>query len=953
MTSNLLSFSAKGPTVCVPTCSPNLSSRNGLSRPNSRADEARLSGAGRLLLGHGDGMKSFSNEKNHDARPPVPWSVLLEVEKPSKGKGNKFREVTEDYKTAMASMKDVKDVKGKDVTAEAPGWLCEVNSALGSVNTGDTDALRQWYTRWQQQSQQRNSQAKASTTVATFPLKASRVKGLDAPKQEWCRLSPKSKRAIQQWVTGEIGGRHCLMLLEHDAAIDFFISPLDHKEMSASDVGSGGALCALSGLPLEAEGSREGGWLYREVFSKSPATVLEDALQAALHDSELKSQSADQANLALRRMAIKAQAAGMHSLLAGNREANGPRCSDEYMRIQVWLEVVRYSASEQLKGQTTTPPAKPKARPRRSSEGNILWDDRQFLQDLEKKDSEIEASAASMSFEQICKQNQSMETYMMRVVRQRDYLKHMMSLADECASYLVLGLDGPSATADEIKKAYRSLALKEHPDKAGIENKERFQEIQEAYAAVLKRNKSSNPSGPGNLQQSLDFPINCFTKDAALSAEQVKDAADEIAALACRTGSLCIRAVEARGQQKRAALKELMDITRQGALRLRDCGVNMRILRTGSCHVASCAMQALEDYGSWAASIMSGVGLEERGELVKAAGLSCGITADHLEEMASNDENMVGMLETPSCSIDQSSAIRVLSESTSRTATVVRCAADKAICVANGALELGCSLAMLDQERRKEKAKEAKETKEAKEAEVKEAKDGKENPKESHSSYGYAGSHGQSPTETPSPMPRAMGNRNVDLHDESDGEADPKLEEEGKPKQAKLLVRNLRWLESLNSEVLELQTKLRAAIHSDSAMLRGIAPEHKGGVFDLVGQILHAALAETNVWAKDEALSSKQVLERSLAFALALEHTQQVAVPAEVKTQVMKHAALLDVDLLCQIIEGPFQKRLLSVGARRAGPTSARPRSLGPGEQSWTNLVQLICSRITSSLRQP
>ena len=107
--------------------------------------------------------------------------------------------------------------------------------------------------------------------------------------------------------------------------------------------------------------------------------MLEDALQAALHDSDLKSQSADQAaasfriadnamislcscypsktcfvwkanlrfqvfphpfrrvfsswplepgnpreaNLALRRMAIKAQAAGMHSLLVGNREANG------------------------------------------------------------------------------------------------------------------------------------------------------------------------------------------------------------------------------------------------------------------------------------------------------------------------------------------------------------------------------------------------------------------------------------------------------------------------------------------------------------------------------------------------------------------------------------------------------------------------------------------------------
>ena len=71
------------------------------------------------------------------------------------------------------------------------------------------------------------------------------------------------------------------------------------------------------------------------------------------------------------------------------------------------------------------------------------------------------------------------------------------TLADECASYFVLGLDGPTATTEEIKKAYRdlaasnsrtacvlqiwhffrpgklalesaqgALALKEHPDKA-------------------------------------------------------------------------------------------------------------------------------------------------------------------------------------------------------------------------------------------------------------------------------------------------------------------------------------------------------------------------------------------------------------------------------------------------------------------------------------------------------
>ena len=42
-----------------------------------------------------------------------------------------------------------------------------------------------------------------------------------------------------------------------------------------------------------------------------------------------------------------------------------------------------------------------------------------------------------------------------------------------------------------------------------------------------------------------------------------------------------------------------------------------------------------------------------------------------------------------------------------------------------------------------------------------------------------------------------------------------------------------------------------------------------------------------------------------------------------------------------QIIEGPFQKRLLTVGARRVA--SARPRSLGPGRGS---------QRFAESLRQ-
>jgi curved DNA-binding protein len=60
--------------------------------------------------------------------------------------------------------------------------------------------------------------------------------------------------------------------------------------------------------------------------------------------------------------------------------------------------------------------------------------------------------------------------------------------------YKTLGVP-PSASQDEIKKAYRSMAMKHHPDRGGDQTK--FQEIQEAYNILSDENLKAQHDNPG------------------------------------------------------------------------------------------------------------------------------------------------------------------------------------------------------------------------------------------------------------------------------------------------------------------------------------------------------------------------------------------------------------------------------------------------------------------------
>jgi len=80
--------------------------------------------------------------------------------------------------------------------------------------------------------------------------------------------------------------------------------------------------------------------------------------------------------------------------------------------------------------------------------------------------------------------------------------------------YAVLGIE-KSATADQIKSAYRKAALKHHPDKASPAEKDeahnKFQEIAFAYAILSDERRRKRYDTTGNTSESLDLEDDDFS----------------------------------------------------------------------------------------------------------------------------------------------------------------------------------------------------------------------------------------------------------------------------------------------------------------------------------------------------------------------------------------------------------------------------------------------------------
>lgn len=76
--------------------------------------------------------------------------------------------------------------------------------------------------------------------------------------------------------------------------------------------------------------------------------------------------------------------------------------------------------------------------------------------------------------------------------------------------YSILGIQ-PTASDDEVKKAYRELAKKYHPDRYADTPmaelaQEKMQEINEAYDTIMNRRRSGNNTTGGYGNRSSNFP---------------------------------------------------------------------------------------------------------------------------------------------------------------------------------------------------------------------------------------------------------------------------------------------------------------------------------------------------------------------------------------------------------------------------------------------------------------
>lgn len=425
---------------------------------------------------------------------------------------------------------------------------------------------------------------------------------------------------------------------------------------------------------------------------------------------------------------------------------------------------------------------------------------------------------------------------------------------------------------------------------------------------------------------------------------------------------------------KKQALRGLRELTERSFVHLQDAVVCLHQASQATQEVAKRTEAAVDDVKERSLTTVAGVGLRDRAAIVDDIAKSIGSNADLLCKLGEATEATLRKVErtAPDGASEPQArgrnteevanfvriGVRLLSESLSRHAGALRRSADEAINAASKSVELSRSLYALDREVKKEQERKA-----AREKGYEEPEDGAEDiptpaPECSRSPDHDADDGANNPSMSEDPRPSPKGSSSVGGPPRSPKGQLRSAQKRVKERHVALRVKNLKFLSSLNDEVLRYQVRLRSLLdRSEGALLPNISLEQKSRVFELAAQVLESALNDANKAITAGAMGQK-ALDRALGFAQALEHVPDLALPSEVRTQALRLAALIDADLLCQIVEGPFRRRLLGLGSKvrtdRVVPgRMPRAGSLGggPSAKAWEDIVRNVNARIIRGIR--
>jgi len=443
---------------------------------------------------------------------------------------------------------------------------------------------------------------------------------------------------------------------------------------------------------------------------------------------------------------------------------------------------------------------------------------------------------------------------------------------------------------------------------------------------------------------------------------------------------------EAQAMPQRKAFRALRELTRRGVAGLQDMASQLRVLGSAIEGVTGCFEMALAQKHDDNTTV-SEIGLRDRATMLEDAGRACSSSAELLEKIAEATEATLRKVDAADAGTAPAGpqprgarsnggdanllrlGSRLLGESLTRIAAVARRSADDAIGGATKALELGRGLVAYDVEQRKERRK--------------------------------AAAKKNFDDDVPMAAPDAPA-KDAD----GDGDADEDVDDDDRPKTPRakndeistprdqlksaakrvkerhvaLRVKNLLFLSSLNEEAMRAQAKLRMLLErSQGALLPDVPVQQKTRLFELVAQMLDQALVDCARQAAGNGAVPAKVIDRCLAFVLSLAHGCEIAMPVDSRTQALKLAGLVDLDLLCQVIEGPFRARLIAAGAAKkrepagnggygghGGHYLPRSRSSGVGiarqfapdcstavsAKAWEDAANSCCGRMVAIIRQ-